>query len=71
MASSNKRPCQCENREHFDNIPGIHLYEEVPATKVVQTPFGKFDVCSKCTIYHLRSEVQEPIDNSFESEVPL
>ncbi|KKN70504.1 hypothetical protein LCGC14_0429340 [marine sediment metagenome] len=47
--------CQCENEVHYGNDPGVHGFEEVKATRKVDTVHGKFNSCDKCAKTHLRT----------------
>jgi len=57
--------CQCENEKHFGNSPGEHLFEDVKATKQVDTVHGHFNSCNKCAKTHLKSFQPNEQTNDF------
>ncbi len=47
--------CQCENKVHYGNSPGVHLFEEVKATQKVNSRHGTFNACKPCANKHLKA----------------
>ena len=65
-------PCQCENKEHFGNSPGVHLFEQVKANKKVDTRYGTFNACNSCAEKHLKSfQTNEETDAFFRRDKKL